>query len=82
MNVTQVINRGWNPAVMANVDGNYDKGGLPKPPVLPFYFSIQGALIVQPIIAIMPAGSLSNSRGLFGTGVRACGLRKHCLHDL
>jgi hypothetical protein len=30
MNVTKVINHYGNPIVMANVDGNYDKGGLPE----------------------------------------------------
>jgi hypothetical protein len=28
MNVTNVINHYGNPIVMANFDGNYDKGGL------------------------------------------------------
>ena len=50
MNVTQVINRYGNFIVTANVDGNYDKRGLPKPLVLAFYFSMQGGLIVQLII--------------------------------
>jgi hypothetical protein len=50
MNVTKVINHYGNSIVTANVDGNYDKRGLPKPLVLAFYFSMQGGLIVQLII--------------------------------
>jgi hypothetical protein len=34
----------------ANVDGNYDKRGLPDPLVLTFYFSASGDQIVQLII--------------------------------
>ena len=34
----------------ANVDGNYDKRGLPDPLVLAFYFTAQSDLIVQLII--------------------------------
>jgi hypothetical protein len=37
-------------ATTANVDGNYDKRGLPDPLVLAFYFTIQSDLIVQLII--------------------------------
>ena len=37
-------------SVTANVDGNYDKRGLPDPLVLAFYFTVQGDLIVQLII--------------------------------
>jgi SnoaL-like domain len=50
MNVTKVINHYGNSIVTANVDGNYDKRGLPEPLVLAFYFSMQGGLIVQLII--------------------------------
>jgi hypothetical protein len=50
MKVTKVINHYGNAIVMANVDGNYDKRGLPDPPVLAFYFTIQSDLIVQLII--------------------------------
>ena len=50
MNVTKVINHYGNSIVTANVDGNYDKRGLPKPLVLAFYFSVQGGLIFQLII--------------------------------
>jgi hypothetical protein len=50
MNVTKVINHYENFIVVADVDGNYDKRGLPDPLVLAFYFSAQGDLIVQLII--------------------------------
>jgi hypothetical protein len=50
MNVTEVINHHGNFIVTANVDGDYDKRGLPDPLVLAFYFSAQSDLIVQLII--------------------------------
>ena len=50
MNVTKVISHYGNFIVTANVDGNYDKRGLPDPLVLAFYFSTQSDLIVQLII--------------------------------
>jgi hypothetical protein len=50
MNVTKVINHHGNFIVTANVDGNYDKRGLPDPLVLTFYFTTQSDLIVQLII--------------------------------
>jgi hypothetical protein len=50
MNVTKVITHYENFIVTANVDGNYDKRGLPDPPVLAFYFTAQSDLIVQLII--------------------------------
>ena len=50
MNVTKVIKHYKNFIVTANVDGNYDKRGLPDPLVLAFYFSAQSDLIVQLII--------------------------------
>ena len=50
MNVTNVINHHGNFIVTANVDGNYDKRGLPDPLVLAFYFTAQSDLIVQLII--------------------------------
>jgi hypothetical protein len=50
MNVTKVINHYDNFIVTANVDGNYDKRGLPDPLVLAFYFTPRSDLIVQPII--------------------------------
>jgi hypothetical protein len=50
MNVTKVIKHYGNFIVTANVDGNYDKRGLPDPLVLAFYFTVQSDLIVQLII--------------------------------
>ncbi|WMT74523.1 nuclear transport factor 2 family protein [Bradyrhizobium sp. Ash2021] len=50
MNVTKVINNYENFIVTANVDGDYDKRGLPDPLVLAFYFTLQSELIVQLII--------------------------------
>ncbi|HWY47880.1 MAG TPA: nuclear transport factor 2 family protein [Bryobacteraceae bacterium] len=50
MNVTKVIKHYGNFIVTANVDGNYDKRGLPDPLVLAFYFSAQSDVIVQLII--------------------------------
>ena len=50
MNVTKVINHYDNFIVTANVDGNYDKRGLPDPLVLAFYFTAHSDLIVQLII--------------------------------
>jgi hypothetical protein len=50
MNVTKVINHYDNFIVTANVDGNYDKRGLPDPLVLAFYFTAWSDLIVQLII--------------------------------
>ena len=50
MNVTKVINHYGNCIVTANVDGDYDKRGLPDPLVLAFYLMAQGDLIVQLII--------------------------------
>ena len=39
-----------NFVVTANVDGNFDKRGLPDPLVLAFYFTSDNELIVQLII--------------------------------
>jgi ketosteroid isomerase-like protein len=50
MNVTKVINHYDNFIVTANVDGNFDKRGLPDPLVLAFYFTAQSDFIVQLII--------------------------------
>ena len=50
MNVANVINHHSSFIVTANVDGKYDKRGLPDPPVLAFYFTAQSDLIVQLII--------------------------------
>jgi hypothetical protein len=50
MAVTEVVEHYGNFIVMANVDGNYDKRGLPDPLVLAFYFTPHGDQIVQLII--------------------------------
>ena len=50
MNVTKVIPHYENFIVTADVDGNYDKRGLPDPLVLAFYFTARSDLIVQLII--------------------------------
>ncbi len=50
MDLTSVIEHYGNVIVTANVDGTYDKRGLPEPLVLAFYFSLYGDRIVQLII--------------------------------
>jgi hypothetical protein len=50
MQVVNIVEHYGNFIVTANVDGNYDKRGLPDPLVLAFYFSGHGDLIVQLII--------------------------------
>jgi hypothetical protein len=50
MDVTGVVEHHGNFIVMANIDGNYDKRGLPDPLVLAFYFTLHGDQIVQLII--------------------------------
>ena len=50
MNVTRVIKHYGNFIIKENVDGNYDKRGLPDPLVLAFYFNAKSDLIVQLII--------------------------------
>lgn len=50
MEVTRTALRGNNIAVVANIDGEYDKTGLPTPLTLTFYFSIGGDRIEQLII--------------------------------
>jgi hypothetical protein len=50
MDVTEVIEHYGNFIVTANVDGNFDKRGLPDPLVLAFYFTPHGDRIVQLII--------------------------------
>ena len=50
MYVTKVINHYGNFIVTANVDGNYDKRGMPDPLVLAFYLTAHSDLIVQLII--------------------------------
>ena len=48
--VTKVTKHYSNFIVTANVDGNFDKRGLPDPLVLAFYFTRHRNLIVQLII--------------------------------
>lgn len=50
MDVVAAEVRGANVAVTANVDGDYDKTGLPDPLTLVFYFTLDGAGIGQLII--------------------------------
>lgn len=50
MEVTTVIEHHGNLVVTANVDGNFDKRGLPDPLVLAFYFSLRDDQITQLII--------------------------------
>ena len=50
MEVTSSICRGSAVAVTANIDGNFDKTGLPDPLVLTFYFTIDRERIVQLVI--------------------------------
>jgi hypothetical protein len=47
MNLTEVIEHYGNFIVTANVDGSFDKRGLPKPLVLAFYFTPHDDQIVQ-----------------------------------
>jgi hypothetical protein len=48
--VTKIVNHYGNFIVTANVDGNFDKRGLPDPLVLACYFTPHHELIVQLII--------------------------------
>jgi hypothetical protein len=48
--VTKIVSRNGNFVVTANVDGNFDKRGLPDPLVPAFYFTSRDELIVQLII--------------------------------
>jgi ketosteroid isomerase-like protein len=50
MEVTGATSRGDGVAVTANIDGDFDKTGLPAPLVLTFYFSVSAGRIVQLII--------------------------------
>jgi ketosteroid isomerase-like protein len=47
MKPTDVTRRGESATVSAEMDGTYDKTGLPAPLVLSFYFSLDGNRIVQ-----------------------------------
>jgi hypothetical protein len=50
MHVVKVVEHYGHAVVTANVDGDYDKRGLPDPLVLTFYFSAHRDKIVQLII--------------------------------
>jgi hypothetical protein len=50
MDVTTVVEHHGNYIVTANVDGTFDKRGLPDPLVLAFYFTLRGDQIAQLII--------------------------------
>ncbi len=50
MDLTSILEHYGNVIVTANVDGTYDKRGLPEPLVLAFYFTLYGDRIVQLII--------------------------------
>ena len=50
MEVTGTAIRGNNIALVANIDGEYDKTGLPTPLTLTFYFSVSADRIEQLII--------------------------------
>jgi ketosteroid isomerase-like protein len=50
MDVTATVEHYKNFIVIANVDGAFDKRGLPDPLVLAFYFTTHGDKIVQLII--------------------------------
>jgi hypothetical protein len=50
MYVVKAVGHYGNAIVTANVDGDYDKRGLPDPLVLAFYFSVFRDKIVQLII--------------------------------
>lgn len=50
MNVAEVIEHYGNFIVTANIDGDFDKRGLPEPLVLAFYFTPHDDQIVQLII--------------------------------
>jgi ketosteroid isomerase-like protein len=55
-NVTMAVRRAWDRygdvTVHAQVDGTYNKTGLPDPLVLSFYFSLRGDQITQLIIVL------------------------------
>jgi SnoaL-like domain len=50
MEVTTAIEHYGNVIVTANIDGSFDKRGLPDPLVLAFYFTPHGDRIVQLLI--------------------------------
>ena len=48
--VTEVVKHYDNFIVTADIDGNFDKRGLPDPLVLAFYFTHHSDLVIQLII--------------------------------
>jgi hypothetical protein len=50
MDVIKVVEHYGHVIVTANIDGNYDKRGLPDPLVHAFYFTIHGDRIVQLVV--------------------------------
>lgn len=50
MKVTNVVDHNGNVVVTAQVDGNFDKRGLPDPLILAFYFTVRSNRITQLII--------------------------------
>jgi ketosteroid isomerase-like protein len=54
--VTMAVRRAWDRhgdiTVHAEIDGTYDKTGLPDPLILSFYFSLRGDRITQLIILL------------------------------
>ncbi|WP_394834954.1 nuclear transport factor 2 family protein [Pendulispora rubella] len=50
MNVAKVVRNHDHTVVAANVDGSFDKRGLPDPLVVTFYFSCQGDRLAQLLI--------------------------------
>ena len=48
--VTEVVKHYDNFIVTADIDGNFDRRGLPDPLVLAFYFTAHNDLIIQLII--------------------------------
>jgi hypothetical protein len=50
LRVIDATRRGQSAAVVAMVDDNFDKAGLPDPFELAFYFSVDGGRIVQLVI--------------------------------
>src|ERR1700743_1764560 len=50
MHVRRVVHNGDHTVVAGNVDGSFDKRGLPDPLVVTFYFSSSGGKLVQLLI--------------------------------
>ncbi len=50
IDVHRVVHNGDHAVVAGNVDGTFDKRGLPDPLVLTFYFSSSGGKLVQLLI--------------------------------